>query len=93
MGQGCQHLHREGNQRGDKAQPISLNFTGLKKKTTLTDGKVITFHTDDLLKDNTVDAPNTIIPVESSIAIDGNVLNTQIGPKTFCVYKFVKNGK
>ena len=78
---------------GDKAQPISLNFTGLKKKTTLTDGKVITFHTDDLLKDNTVDAPNTIIPVESSIAIDGNVLNTQIGPKTFCVYKFVKNGK
>ena len=78
---------------GDKAQPISLNFTGLKKKTTLTDGKVITFHTDDLLKDNTVDAPNNIIPVESSIAIDGNVLNTQIGPKTFCVYKFVKNGK
>ena len=78
---------------GDKAQPITLNFTGLKKKTTLTDGKVITFHADDLLKDNTVDAPNTIIPVESSIAIDGNVLNTQIGPKTFCVYKFVKNGK
>ena len=77
----------------DKAQPITLNFTGLKKKTTLTDGKVITFHADDLLKDNTVDAPNTIIPVESSIAIDGNVLNTQIGPKTFCVYKFVKNGK
>ncbi len=78
---------------GDKAQPITLNFTGLKKNTTLTDGKVITFHADDLLKDNTVDAPNTIIPVESSIAIDGNVLNTQIGPKTFCVYKFVKNGK
>lgn len=78
---------------GDKAQPITLNFAGLKKKTTLTDGKVITFHTDDLLKDNTVDAPNTIIPVESSIAINGNVLNTQIGPKTFCVYKFVKNGK
>lgn len=75
---------------GDKAQPISLNFTGLKKKTTLTDGKVITFHASDILKDNTVDAPNTIIPVESSIAIDGNVLNTQIGPKTFCVYKFVK---
>ncbi|MBR4845436.1 MAG: alpha-L-arabinofuranosidase, partial [Bacteroidaceae bacterium] len=77
---------------GDQAQPITLNFIGLKKKTTLTDGKVITFHTDDLLKDNTVDAPNSIIPVESSIAIDGNVLNTQIGPKTFCVYKFVKNG-
>ena len=77
----------------DKAQPITLNFAGLKKKTTLTDGKVITFHADDLLKDNTVDAPNTIIPVESSIAINGNVLNTQIGPKTFCVYKFVKNGK
>ncbi len=78
---------------GDEAQPITLNFNGLKKNTTLTDGKVITFHTDDLLKDNTVDAPNTIVPVESSIAISGNILNTQIGPKTFCVYKFVKNGK
>jgi alpha-L-arabinofuranosidase len=78
---------------GDEAQPITLNFNGLKKNTTLTDGKVITFHADDLLKDNTVDAPNTIVPVESSIAISGNILNTQIGPKTFCVYKFVKNGK
>ena len=74
----------------DEAQPITLNFNGLKKNTTLTDGKVITFHTDDLLKENTVDAPNTIVPVESSIAINGNVLNTQIGPRTFCVYKFVK---
>ena len=74
----------------DEAQPITLNFNGLKKNATLTDGKVITFHTDDLLKENTVDAPNTIVPVESSIAINGNVLNTQIGPRTFCVYKFVK---
>ena len=78
---------------GDQAQPITLNFAGLKKGVTLTNGRVITFHADDLLKDNTVDAPNNIVPVESGVAIDGNVLNTQIGPKTFCVYKFVKNGK
>lgn len=78
---------------GDQAQPITLNFVGLKKGVTLTNGKVITFHADELLEDNTVDAPNNIVPVESGIAIDGNVLNTQIGPKTFCIYKFVKNGK
>ena len=78
---------------GDQAQPITLNFAGLKKGVTLTNGKVITFHADELLEDNTVDAPNNIVPVESGIAIDGNVLNTQIGPKTFCIYKFVKNGK
>ena len=68
-------------------------IAGLKKNVTLTDGKVITFHTDDLLKDNTVEAPNTIVPVESSLAIEGNVLNTHIGPKTFCIYKFVKSSK
>ena len=78
---------------GEQAQPLTLNFAGLKKNVTLTDGKVITFHTDDLLKDNTVEAPNTIVPVESSLAIDGNVLNTHIGPKTFCIYKFVKSSK
>ena len=78
---------------GEQAQPLTLNFAGLKKNVTLTDGKVITFHTDDLLKDNTVEAPNTIVPVESSLAIEGNVLNTHIGPKTFCIYKFVKSSK
>ena len=78
---------------GEQSQPLTLNFAGLKKNVTLTDGKVITFHADDLLKDNTVEAPNTIVPVESSLVIDGNVLNTRIGAKTFCVYKFVKSSK
>ncbi|MBR5803300.1 MAG: carbohydrate binding domain-containing protein [Bacteroidaceae bacterium] len=78
---------------GEQSQPLTLNFAGLKKNVILTDGKVITFHADDLLKDNTVEAPNTIVPVESSLAIDGNVLNTRIGAKTFCVYKFVKSSK
>ncbi len=76
---------------GDKPQPITLNFQGLKKKNILTDGKVITFTTDNLLKDNTVDEPENIIPKENNIDIKGNVLNTEIGAHTFSIYKFKKN--
>ncbi|MBO5000961.1 MAG: carbohydrate binding domain-containing protein, partial [Bacteroidaceae bacterium] len=46
----------------DKAQPISLDFKGLKKKNKLTNGKCITFHSDNLDADNTVDNPNVVLP-------------------------------
>lgn len=72
-------------------QPITLNFQGLRKKNKLTDGKVITFTTDDILKDNTVDEPENIIPKENNIAIEGNVLNTEIAAHTFAIYKFKRN--
>lgn len=72
-------------------QPITLNFQGLKKKSELTIGKVITFTTDDILKDNTVDEPENIIPKENNIAIEGNVLNTEIAAHTFAIYKFKRN--
>lgn len=72
-------------------QPITLNFQGLKKKSELTIGKVITFTTDDILKDNTVDEPGNIIPKENNIAIEGNVLNTEIAAHTFAIYKFKRN--
>lgn len=77
----------------EKAQPITLRFDGLRKKTTLTEGKLITLATSDIMKDNTVDNPNNIVPVETDLHIDGNILNTEIGAKTFAIYKFVKNGK
>ncbi|MBQ8607525.1 MAG: hypothetical protein IJ417_04955, partial [Bacteroidaceae bacterium] len=61
--------------------------------TTLTDGKCITFSSNNILEDNTVDNPNNILPKETSVNIDGKVLDTQIAPYTFVVYKFKKNGK
>ena len=74
----------------DKAQDITLNFAGLKKKNKLSNGKCITFHSDNLDADNTVDNPNEVLPKESSVNIEGNVFNAEIGAKTFAIYKFTK---
>lgn len=74
----------------DKAQPVTLDFKGLKKKNKLTNGKCITFHSDNLDADNTVDNPNVVLPKESSVSIDGTIFNTEVGAKTFAIYKFTK---
>ena len=74
----------------DKAQPVTLEFAGMKKKETLADGKCITFHSDQLETDNTVDNPNVVLPKESAVSIEGKVLNAEIGAKTFVIYKFSK---
>lgn len=74
----------------DKAQPVTLDFKGLKKKNKLTSGKCITFHSDNLDADNTVDNPNVVLPKESKVSIEGTVFNTEVGAKTFAIYKFTK---
>ena len=72
----------------DKAQPVELCFAGLGKKEQLTDGSLTTFHSDDPDLDNTVDNPTAIQPMESKISIKGNTLKTQVGAKSFAMYKF-----
>lgn len=74
----------------DKAQPITLDFKGLKKKDKLTNGKCITFHSANPDADNTVDNPNVVLPKESKVSIEGTVFNTEVGAKTFAIYKFTK---
>lgn len=74
----------------DKAQPVTLDFKGLKKKNKLTNGKCISFHSDNLDADNTVDNPNVVLPKESKVSIEGTVFNTEVGAKTFAIYKFTK---
>lgn len=75
---------------GDVKQSLSLNFEGLDESVKLTNGKRTTFHSDDLLTENTLDEPYRVIPIESKISIDGHVLVTDIPAKTFEVYKFIK---
>ena len=74
----------------DKAQPVSVTFNGLKNSDKLVEGKCITLQSADLDKDNTVEHPNVITPKESDVTIEGNVLNVEMAPKTFVLYKFVK---
>lgn len=77
----------------DKVQPVTLKFEGMRKATTLTEGKCITFSSNNILEDNTVDNPNNILPKETDVNIEGKVLDTQVAPYTFVIYKFKKNGK
>ena len=74
----------------DKTQPVTLDFKGLKKKNKLTNGKCITFHSDNPDAENTIDNPNVVLPKESKVSIEGTVFNTEVGAKTFAIYKFTK---
>ena len=74
------------------AQPLSFTFKGLKKKATLSNGTVTTFHSDDLDAENTLDEPEKIVPMESELAVDGTTVNAEIGQMTFAVYKIKMQG-
>lgn len=77
----------------DQAQPLSLTFAGMKKKEVLSKGVCIKLQSTDPDKDNTLDNPQAIVPVQTEVSAMGNAFDTQIEPKTFAVYKFVKTTK
>lgn len=70
----------------DKPQDIVMTFDGLKKKQTLKGVSVITYHSDDLDADNTLDDPEKIVPVEKSLDFEGSLFSTSVAPKTFAVF-------
>ncbi|MGL4852639.1 MAG: alpha-L-arabinofuranosidase A, partial [Phocaeicola sp.] len=74
----------------EEKQDITLTFDGIKKNEQLKEGRCITFHSADYDLENTLDAPNSIVPQESRVAITGNVLEVSLTPKTFAIYKFTK---
>ena len=74
----------------NEPQPVALNFAGLKKNNKLTNGTLTIFRSDNPDLENTIENPNAIIPQESAVAIEGNVLNAEIAPNTFAMYKFTK---
>jgi len=77
----------------DEAQPLSLTFAGVKKKEVLSKGVCIKLQSTDPDKDNTLDNPQAIVPVQTEVSAMGNAFDTQIEPKTFAIYKFVKTTK
>jgi len=54
----------------DKAQPVKLNFSGLKKSEKLTGGKLITLKSDKLDAENTLENPSLIVPEENGVAVE-----------------------
>ena len=77
----------------DEAQPLSLTFAGMKKKEVLSKGVCIKLQSTDPDKDNTLDNPPAIVPVQTEVSAMGNAFDTQIEPKTVAIYKVVKTTK
>ncbi len=74
----------------DTDQPVTLNFAGLKKGVTLSNGRRITLSSPDPDLENTLEQPDAILPREEAIAIDGNRLETVIGANSFAIYRFTR---
>ncbi|MCW1734372.1 alpha-L-arabinofuranosidase C-terminal domain-containing protein [Anaerorudis cellulosivorans] len=72
----------------DKTQSVKLNFSGLKKSEKLTGGKLITLKSDKLDAENTLENPFFIVPEEKEVFAEGNILESQIEPYSFYLYKF-----
>ncbi len=70
----------------DKAQPLSLKFNGLKKKEVLSGARCIKLSSSAMDKDNTIENPTAIVPQETSLSVEGQVLNVDLEPATFAVY-------
>lgn len=67
-------------------QTLNINITGLKKGKVLDGGKVLTLHAD-LEAENTLDNPDIVKPVESTVEAAGREFNATVGPSTFAAYR------
>lgn len=67
-------------------QTLNIDITGLKKGKALDGGKVLTLHAD-LEAENTLDNPDIVKPVESTVEAAGREFTGTVGPSTFAVYR------
>lgn len=74
----------------DHEQPISITFDGLRKNEALKGMTAVSYHSDDLDADNTLDEPEKIVPVEVPLEFEGRNLEATVAPKTFMVYVLQK---
>jgi alpha-L-arabinofuranosidase len=70
----------------EKPQEVEFAFNGLKKKETVKAVECVKFHSDFLYQDNTLDAPEQVVPVKASFSGEGKTLSATVEPLTFAVY-------
>ena len=75
---------------GDTAQEVTLNLKGLKNNSH--DAQLITFHSDELTAENTLDEPQKIVPQTTSLKVSAPSQNITVPARTFQVYKIKKKG-
>ncbi len=70
----------------EKAQDITLNFTGLKKKATVEALKRVDLSSDKLYEDNSIEAPTNIVPVENRFDGKGQTIQATVSPLSFSIF-------
>lgn len=75
----------------DNKQSLKLNLQGLKKRDKINSAKVIVLQSSDIIAENTLDNPNLIVPVESIVKVNSNVVDVELDANSFYVYKFQVN--
>lgn len=74
-------------------QDVNIDFTGLKRRDTITGNRVITFTSTDPMAENTLDEPSKMAPTEQPLSFAGNRFSATIAPSTFKVFIFNKTAK
>ena len=69
----------------EKAQDITLNFTGLKKKATVKAVKRIDLSSPELYEDNSIEKPDNIVPAEAAFSGEGTAISAGIAPLSFSI--------
>lgn len=73
---------------GDKPQPVTLNLKGMKKGSY--SAQLISFHSDDLTAENTLDNPTKIVPQTSNLSVTAPAQEVTIPARTFYIYRIKK---
>ena len=71
----------------DKPQEVILNFKGMKGNH---ETQLITFHSDNLDAENTLDEPTKIVPQTSSLVMETPTQKVTVPARTFHIYKIKK---
>ena len=72
----------------DAPRTLTLNFSGLKKKRSVSPVERVRFTTDRLYEDNTLDAPGQIVPVREALSEAAEIT---LPPCCFDIYVFTLN--
>ena len=73
---------------GDKSQPVTLNLKGMKKGSY--SAQLISFHSDDLTAENTLDNPTKIVPQTSNLSVTAPAQEVTVPARTFYIYRIKK---
>ena len=75
----------------EEEQPVNINFGGLKKKATLKAVKTVLFTNDDMDAENSLAAPEAIVPHEYDLpAAEGLKFSYTVEPRSFRIYVFTR---